>query len=160
MTLQAPSWGSVPPQPGASGREPSVGTRVPPHAVSPLAGGAGSGAGGKARCAELAGWKQGHGAAGAERSHAWPRSRCPPLPLPPLPPRPPHGDCGARLGGSRWPHGGGCGTPVLPCPAAGPECSVGLCDRSILFLTARDVGGLGASPQHSTARPGTLGDGR
>lgn len=73
LTLQAPSRGSVHPQTEASRRDPSVGTRVLPYAVSPLAGGAG----GKARCAELAGWKQGHGAAAAERPHARPRSRCP-----------------------------------------------------------------------------------
>lgn len=76
-TLQTHTWGSVPPPPGwePQGKSPPWG-----HASSPVPcprsiGGEGSRAGGKARCTELAGWKQGHGAAGAARSHA-----CPQLP--------------------------------------------------------------------------------
>lgn len=67
MALQAPRCGQGPPERHWR-RGPSV---------SPLAGGAGGGAGGEARCAELAGWKQGQGAPRLSAPHGRPAPAAP-----------------------------------------------------------------------------------
>lgn len=134
---------SAAPRSGPEGESPPWG-----HVSSPIPrpcsiSGEGSCAGGKARCTELAGWKQGHGAVGAVRSHA-----CPPLPGNPL---------AISTGGhTRCLGGGAAGAPMLLSPPADQECSVGLCDHSILFFTDLDLrgGGLSTSPHCSTAQLG------
>lgn len=141
---------SAAPRSGPEGESPPWG-----HVSSPIPrpcsiSGEGSCAGGKARCTELAGWKQGHGAVGAVRSHA-----CPPLPGNPL---------AISTGGhTRCLGGGAAGAPMLLSPPADQECSVGLCDHSILFFTDLDLRGGGAQHQpplqHSPAGGYTvLGD--
>lgn len=116
-----------------------MGTRVLlPCALSPLAGGAG----GEARC--------GNQRAGNKVTALPGPSARTPGPAP-ADPRPQHGDHGARLGGQQVAPCRGCGTPVLPSAPAGPDCSLGLCDRSILFLPALDLRGLSASPQRGPA---------
>lgn len=107
MTLQVPAGGQCPHRAGLEASS-LLRSRVPASAVSPLAGGAGRGAGGKARSAELAGWKQGHGAAGLS-------ARTPGPAAPAASSATARGPRG-QAGDSRWPHSRAAGPPCSPLP--------------------------------------------